>query len=150
MRKRSNKSACGRRGVFPPLRGIPRHFLPRKYMYVQMKHALPRVVALVYDQAVSAAEAEFFAELRNGLKTMRKLPFVLLRHFRKQFEMVFRYAEIMLFRLGIDVLNDHHHIVLIDLFGGDFPFSYFAEYAIHNYPPIFFRRAPRRDAFSLL
>ena len=38
---------------------LPTHFLPAQYVYVQVRNALPRVVALIYNQTIPVFEFEF-------------------------------------------------------------------------------------------
>ena len=62
-------------------------------MYMQVRHGLSRVVALVYYQSVAAAEFQLVFKRRYFFHYSAQRYFVVCAHFGKIFKMLFGYAQ---------------------------------------------------------
>ena len=91
---------------------------------------MPRIVALVDDQAIAVCAVVLRSDLRNFCEHVRERLRADFVHLGEQFEVILGHSQKVHFSLGLDILENEHFFVFVNFGRGDLPLYYFAEYAI--------------------
>ena len=106
------------------------HVLAAQNVDVQMKDGLPRVLALVDDDAVTVFDAREAGDLGKFRHTLSDESAFLFAHFGKIRKVRLGNAQHVHLRLRVNVAEREHIPVLIHLVRGDLPAEDLTEYTV--------------------